>query len=83
MSYRRGSDGDLIPATVGNPASVWSSDDNFQVSPMDNADRQYRTLRQHTIARSMKAVPTLTLTGTFSQAKIQAFDPLSRVPLGL
>jgi putative ABC transport system permease protein len=82
VSYRRGSDGDLVPTSVGNPASVWSSDDNFQIPPMDNADRQYRTLRQHAIARSMKAVPTLTLTGTFSQANIQAFDPLSQVPLG-
>ncbi|MGH3284816.1 MAG: FtsX-like permease family protein, partial [Streptosporangiaceae bacterium] len=82
VSYRRGSDGDLVPAAVGNPASVWESDQNFQIPPMDNADRQYRTLREHAITPSLKSVPTLDLTGTFSQAKIQAFDPLSQVPLG-
>jgi putative ABC transport system permease protein len=86
VSYRPGSDGDLVPAAVRNPISVWEADSEFEVPPMDNADSQYRTLRQYTL-RPAKATKFLTppvpvLSGTFSQGQIAAFDPLSQVPLG-
>ena len=86
VSYRRGSHGDLVPATVSNPVSVWEADSGFQVPPMDNADSQYRTLRQHALVPDFRTkvtdLPLPVLTGTFSQGKIAAFDPLSQVPLG-
>jgi putative ABC transport system permease protein len=86
VSYRPGSDGDLVPAAVRNPISVWEADSEFEVPPMDNADSQYRTLRQHALIPDAKAkvteLPLPELTGTFSQGKIAAFDPLSQVPLG-
>jgi putative ABC transport system permease protein len=82
VSYRRAANGDLVPAAVRNPDSVWQADDNFQLAPLDNADSQYRTLRQHALAAKIDTIPTPVLTGTFSQGKIDVFDPLSRVPLG-
>jgi len=83
VSYRRGGDGDLVPVPVRNPASVWSSDRGFILPPMDNAGSQYRALRQHARAiAKMSTVPLPVLAGTFSQGGIEAFDPLSRVPLG-
>ncbi len=86
VSYRRGSTGDLVPAAVRNPVSVWDADSEFQVPPMDNADTQYRTLRQHALVPDFRTkvtdLPLPVLTGTFSQGKIAVFDPLSRVPLG-
>jgi putative ABC transport system permease protein len=81
VSYRRGG-GDLVPAPVRNPVSVWESDLNFAAPPMDNAGRQYRTLREHTRVRDELHAILPVLTGTFSESKIAAFDPLSRVPLG-
>jgi putative ABC transport system permease protein len=86
VSYRQGSDDALVPAAVPNPVSVWEADSGFQVPPMDNADSQYRTLRQHAVIPNAKTkvtdLPLPVLTGTFSQGKIAAFDPLSQVPLG-
>ena len=82
VSYRRGSNGDLVPAAVRNPVSVWESDRNFVVPPMDNAGSQYRTLREHTRVTDVVNAVLPVLTGTFSESRIKAFDPLSRVPLG-
>ena len=82
VSYQRGSDGDLVPAPVRNPDSVWGSDIFFQVPPMDNANTQYRTLRQHVRTSDQVDLLLPELTGTFGESKIPAFDPLSRVPLG-
>ena len=52
VKYRPGRGGELparsaplVPAAVRNPASVWESDADFMVPPIDNADSQYRTLR--------------------------------------
>jgi hypothetical protein len=82
VRYRRGSGGDLVPAPVRNPVSVWASDRTYLVPPMDNADSQYRALRQHTRVADVVDALLPTLEGTFSENKIAAFDPLSRVPLG-
>ena len=82
VSYRRGRNGDLVPAAVRNPVSVWESDRNFEVPPMDNAGSQYRTLREHTRVTDVRTAVLPVLTGTFSESRIKAFDPLSRVPLG-
>ena len=92
VSYHHGSDGDpnpsgpLVPAAVHNPDSVWESDAEFLVPPMDNADSQYRTLRQRALVPDFRTKvpqePLPVLDGTFSQGKIAAFDPLSQVPLG-
>jgi hypothetical protein len=76
----------LVPAAVRNPASVWESDADFMVPPMDNADSQYRALRQHALVpdktTKMTDEPLPVLDGTFSPGKIATFDPLSQVPLG-
>ena len=82
VSYRRSGNGDLVPAEVRNPVSVWESDRNFALPPMDNADSQYRTLQQHTRVADVVDAVLPVLAGTFSESKIAAFDPLSRVPLG-
>ena len=93
VSYRPGSGGELparsaplVPAAVRNPASVWESDAEFLVPPMDNADTQYRTLRQHALVPDKRTKvtdePLPVLDGTFGPGKIAAFDPLSQVPLG-
>ena len=82
VSYRRGSGGDLVPVPVRNPASVWEAGNSFIVAPMDDANSQYRTIRQHARILDQRDVTLPVLAGTFSESKIKAFDPLSRVPLG-
>ncbi|MGH3237892.1 MAG: FtsX-like permease family protein, partial [Streptosporangiaceae bacterium] len=77
----------LTPVAVRNPVSVWHLTGGPD-TPMDNADTQYRTLREHVLPTDqfsdnssiLPASPVLV--GTFSESKIAAFDPLSRVPLG-
>jgi putative ABC transport system permease protein len=79
--YRRGG-GDLIPTPVSNPASVWEPVAGFQLPPMDNANTPYRALQQHSRIRDQIHLLLPELTGTFNEGAIEAFDPLSRVPLG-
>jgi cell division protein FtsX len=82
VHYRRGHGGDLVPAAVRNPISIWRlPGTGIFYAPLDNAGTQYRMLREHA-HRSSSTLPVPIMTGTFSTAKIQAFDPLSRVPLG-
>jgi putative ABC transport system permease protein len=82
VRYQGGGHGDLVPAAVRNPVSVWGSPyGGFFFPPPDNADTQYRTLRQHAVGATAD-LPVPVLVGTFSEPKIAAFDPLSRVPLG-
>jgi hypothetical protein len=50
--------------------------------PLDNAGAQYRTLRRRVITAPHTLSPVPVPVGTFSQQKIAAFDPLSRMPLG-
>ena len=76
--------------SVANPVTVWrSATENGGVvaPPVDNADRQYRTLRDHgptvnTFSGSTIPIPVPRLTGVFDPGKVRAFDPLSAVPLG-
>ena len=82
VSYRRGGGGDLVPVPVRNPDSVWEAGNSFIVAPMDDANSQYRTIRQHARILDQRDVTLPVLAGTFSESKIKAFDPLSRVPLG-
>ncbi len=82
VHYRRGGGG-LIPAVVHNPVSVWGTKQSgFWFPPPDNADTQYRALQIRTLPSGTTLAPLPVPVGTFSQAKIAAFDPLSRVPLG-
>jgi putative ABC transport system permease protein len=87
VRYQRDGDGDLTPVAVRNPASVWSLSPGV-FTPMDNSDTQYRSLREHVLPTDQFQVGSTVLpaspvlVGTFSQSKIAAFDPLSRVPLG-
>jgi hypothetical protein len=89
-SYRAGKDGSLTPVMVHNPLSVWRSGDGnsgMLAAPMDNADNQYRTLQRHELSgggvgQAVGYTPALRLVGTFDTEKIEAFDPLTRVPLG-
>jgi putative ABC transport system permease protein len=83
VHYRRGGHGDLVPAVVRNPVSVWGTKHGgFWFPPPDNADTQYRALHISSIPSGNTIAPLPVPVGTFSQAKIAAFDPLSRVPLG-
>ncbi len=83
VRYRHGAAGVLVPGVVRNPVSVWQlpGGQGIFYAPLDNASPQYRALRQHT-ADNVGNSPAPSLAGTFDQAKIAAFDPLSRVPLG-
>ena len=82
VHYRRTADGDLVPAVVRNPVSVWGTKHGgFWFPPPDNADTQYRALGLRS-APNNTVVPLPISVGIFNQAKIAAFDPLSRVPLG-
>jgi putative ABC transport system permease protein len=83
VHYGRGAAGVLVPGVVRNPVSVWQLPGGKGIfyAPLDNASAQYRTLRQHTVG-NFGSAPAPSLAGTFDQAKISAFDPLSRVPLG-
>jgi putative ABC transport system permease protein len=88
-SYRRAADGSLTPVLVHNLASVWRSGGSAGIlpAPMDNADNQYRVLHGHQVSGQLPGeVITESLAprlaGIFSPARIEAFDPLTRVPLG-
>jgi putative ABC transport system permease protein len=82
-SYRRAPSGALAAQLTYNPPSTWYSG-GAQVASMDNGDNQYRTISVHAPATavftSFPASPRLA--GIFDPAKINEFDPLSRVPLG-
>jgi hypothetical protein len=86
-SYRRNADGSLTPVLVRNPRSAWQEGvTGVQDPPMDNADNQYRRLREHaftgTSFQGAEPMPLPKLVGVFDPAKIRTFDPLARVPLG-
>jgi putative ABC transport system permease protein len=82
-SYRRSRSGPLVAQLTHNPPSTWYTGGN-QVASMDNEDNQYRKVMVHapatTTFTSLPASPQLA--GIFNPAKINEFDPLSRVPLG-
>jgi putative ABC transport system permease protein len=82
-SYRRSPSGALVARLTRNPPSAWYAA-GAQVASMDDADNQYRTVSVHAPAgtsfTSVAASPQLV--GIFNPAKINEFDPLSRVPLG-
>jgi putative ABC transport system permease protein len=82
-SYRRSPSGTLVAQLTHNAPSTWYTGGE-QVASMDDEDNQYRTVSVHAPATalftSFPAVPQLV--GTFNPAKINEFDPLSRVPLG-
>jgi hypothetical protein len=82
-SYRRSRSGALVARLTRNPPSAWYAA-GAQVASMDDADNQYRTVSVHAPAgtsfTSVAASPQLV--GIFNPAKINEFDPLSRVPLG-
>jgi putative ABC transport system permease protein len=82
-SYRRSRSGALVARLTRNPPSAWYAG-GAQVASMDDADNQYRKVSVHapagTTFSSVPASPQLV--GIFNPAKINEFDPLSRVPLG-
>ena len=82
-SYRHSRSGILVAQLTHNPPSTWYSG-GAQVASMDDEDNQYRKVSVHapatTTFTSLPASPQLV--GTFNPAKINEFDPLSRVPLG-
>jgi putative ABC transport system permease protein len=88
VRYQRGRNGDLTPVAVRNPDSVWRLSSGVE-TPMENSNTQYRTLREHVLPTADISFTgpgpkpgSPVLVGTFSESKIAAFDPLSRVPLG-
>jgi putative ABC transport system permease protein len=82
-SYRHSRSGTLLAQQTHNPPSTWYTGGN-QVTSMDDEGSQYRKVTVHAPARttfsSLPASPQLA--GIFNPAKINEFDPLSRVPLG-
>ena len=89
VDYQRTTAGTLIPRQEVNPPSVWYTGSAIPVS-MDDEDSQYRTVTAHTTKVTTPNEPPSGLTqalikvaGVFNPARIRAFDPLSRVPLGV
>jgi putative ABC transport system permease protein len=88
--YRAGPGGSLVPVPERNPAAVWRSaltNAGFVAPPMDNTDNQYRALADHgPVSRGFTGAgfpePIPRLSGIFAPGRIEAFGPLSRVPLG-
>jgi putative ABC transport system permease protein len=82
-SYRPRTGGALTPLLVHNPGSVWYTGGE-SVVPMDDEDNQYRALTVHApVGTSYTgALASPQLVGIFNPAKINSFDPLSKVPLG-
>ena len=82
-TYRRSRSGTLVAQLTHNPRSTWHAG-GAQVVNMDDEDNQYRKVSVHAPAgtsfTSLPAFPQLV--GIFNPAKINEFDPLSRVPLG-
>jgi putative ABC transport system permease protein len=82
-SYRHSRSGTLVAQLTHNPLSAWYTG-GAQVASMDDEDNQYRKVSVHAPAKttftSIPAGPQLV--GIFNPAKINEFDPLSRVPLG-
>lgn len=88
VGYRKAADGALAAVPVSNPSSIWYTGAVSVVS-MDNADTQYRQLTVHSVQTNRFAVGQAPeyaaprLVGVFNPAKIESFDPLSQVPLGI
>jgi putative ABC transport system permease protein len=87
VGYRRAGRGTLTPVQVRNPVSVWQPGEATSAllaPPMDETETQYRSLGQHVQTGSLSTggSPEMQLVGVFDPAKVRAFDPLSRVPLG-
>ena len=82
-SYRHSRSGTLVAQLTNNPPSTWYTG-GAQTASMDDEDNQYRKVSVHapagTTFASIPASPQLV--GIFNPAKINEFDPLSRVPLG-
>ncbi len=82
-SYRHSRSGTLVAQLTHNPPSTWYTG-GAQTASMDDEDNQYRKVSVHappgTTFTSIPASPQLV--GIFNPAKINEFDPLSRVPLG-
>jgi putative ABC transport system permease protein len=83
VSYLHSRSGTIVAQLTHNPPSTWYTAGQ-QVASMDDEDNQYRKVSVHapatTTFTSFPASPRLV--GTFNPAKINEFDPLSRVPLG-
>jgi putative ABC transport system permease protein len=87
VSYQRSGDGTLTPVQVRNPVSVWQlgeATSALLAPPMDETESQYRLLGGHQEIglQSSGGPPEMQLVGVFDPARVRAFDPLSRVPLG-
>jgi putative ABC transport system permease protein len=87
VSYQRSAGGTLTPVQVRNPVSVWQlgeATSALLAPPMDETESQYRSLggHQETGLQSSGGPPEMQLVGVFNPARVRAFDPLSRVPLG-
>jgi putative ABC transport system permease protein len=82
-SYRQSRSGTLVARLTHNPPSTWYTG-GAQTASMDDEDNQYRKVSVHapagTTFTSIPASPQLV--GIFNPAKINEFDPLSRIPLG-
>jgi putative ABC transport system permease protein len=82
-SYLHSRSGTLAAQLTHNPPSTWYTG-GAQTASMDDEDNQYREVSVHapagTTFTSIPASPQLI--GIFNPAKINEFDPLSRLPLG-
>jgi putative ABC transport system permease protein len=86
VAYQRTTAGALTPRRVVNRPSVWYT--GFSPVAMDDENSQYRTVTSHakpsvqTTSGGGFPFALIRVAGVVDPARIRAFSPLSRVPLG-
>lgn len=84
-TYRSGSNGALVPATVTNPNSIWISSlvgqTGYEAVPIDVTDAGFRHLIEQQRTNTSPQLLTLHAVGEFDPGKLPGFSTLSQVPL--
>ncbi len=85
VEYTQGPGGQLRPATVVNPPSIWADrlyQYGYLPAPLPSDDVQFRRLTAHPYGESgLVAAPVLNTIGEFDPARLPGFSALSAVPL--
>ena len=84
VTYRSLPDGELAPAPVTNPDTVWASSlrtTGYEAAPIDSTDVGFRPLQEQSWVNSGPPLFSLKAVGEFNPDKLPGFSPLSQVPM--
>ena len=84
VTYRSLPNGELAPAPVVNPDTVWASSlrtSGYEAAPIDSTDVGFRPLQEQLWTNSGPPLFSLKAVGEFNPDKLRGFSPLSQVPL--